>query len=637
MQIGCNYWASNAGTETWRRWDENVVREDFRRLAEIGCNMVRVFPNWRDFQPIEIIRGCLGKGERIRFRGENLPDTPCGRAGVDEEMIRRFRVLAGIAAENKIDLIVGIMTGWMSGTLFVPPALEGLNLFYDPLALKWQTRFIRCFVRELKDCPAIKYWELGNECNCMSPCPDSAAAWNWTNMVTSAIRLEDPSRPVSSGMHGLMPMADDPDHSGRWSLQDQGELCDLLTPHPYPHSPSKVSARVDAHNSIRCFMQASVEMLLFSDIGGRPGSVEEIGTFAPSYCAEKEKAEFLRCSIMNSWAHGAESFLWWCAFDQSQLDFPPYEHCAWERELGLFRADFSRKPVADVIGEFREFERKLPFAELPPFRRNAVCVITKEQNFDTVLQNAWSTFILSKQSGFDIHYNYCMDGDPKSGLYLVPGLTGPCGLEKGPYMKLLDRAREGATVYFSMDSAAFSPFEEVFGVETAGREARTEPAEFTFEGCTFKINSPFRLYLRSIGAEVLACEKDGNPVFVRNRFGKGTIYLLTLPLEKDLAARPGVFAPESARKLRKIYQVFAGPALAERHLFTEDPLISLTEHFDGSTWWCVAVNNGPEEKTPRFTAAEGWQIETQVSQMKPGTAVVIRITRKRENSQEKSE
>jgi endo-1,4-beta-mannosidase len=37
MQIGCNYWASHAGTRMWVQWDENVVREDFKRLVDIGA------------------------------------------------------------------------------------------------------------------------------------------------------------------------------------------------------------------------------------------------------------------------------------------------------------------------------------------------------------------------------------------------------------------------------------------------------------------------------------------------------------------------------------------------------------------------------------------------------------------------
>ncbi|MBQ7719798.1 MAG: hypothetical protein IJT56_04360, partial [Clostridia bacterium] len=49
---GCNYWASHAGTNMWRDWRPEVVDDDLRRLAEYNVRVVRMFPNWRDFQPL---------------------------------------------------------------------------------------------------------------------------------------------------------------------------------------------------------------------------------------------------------------------------------------------------------------------------------------------------------------------------------------------------------------------------------------------------------------------------------------------------------------------------------------------------------------------------------------------------------
>lgn len=50
--IGCNYWASNAGTEMWRNFDENAIRNDLQILTENGIRYMRVFSNWGDFQPV---------------------------------------------------------------------------------------------------------------------------------------------------------------------------------------------------------------------------------------------------------------------------------------------------------------------------------------------------------------------------------------------------------------------------------------------------------------------------------------------------------------------------------------------------------------------------------------------------------
>ena len=69
MKIGCNYWASHAGTSMWKNWDENVVRNDLKMLSEMGCEMLRVFPNWKDFQPIEIARTCGGWVKDIYMKG----------------------------------------------------------------------------------------------------------------------------------------------------------------------------------------------------------------------------------------------------------------------------------------------------------------------------------------------------------------------------------------------------------------------------------------------------------------------------------------------------------------------------------------------------------------------------------------
>ena len=62
-------------------------------------------------------------------------------------MIERFQYFADRAEENGLKLVVGLVTGWMSGRLFVPPALEGLNVLTDPLAIQWETRLVRYFVK----------------------------------------------------------------------------------------------------------------------------------------------------------------------------------------------------------------------------------------------------------------------------------------------------------------------------------------------------------------------------------------------------------------------------------------------------------------------------------------------------------
>ena len=177
--IGCNYWASHAGTNMWHVWDEEVVAEDFRRLAEKKIKVIRMFPLWPDFQPIRMLYGGGGAPREVRMGEDPLPDTDAGRAGVDEEMCRRFERLCELAQENGLRLIVGLVTGWMSGRLYVPPAMEGRNVLTDPWCINWEIRYVKYLVRRFRTQPAVAAWDLGNECNCMGRIDDAAQAELW--------------------------------------------------------------------------------------------------------------------------------------------------------------------------------------------------------------------------------------------------------------------------------------------------------------------------------------------------------------------------------------------------------------------------------------------------------------------------
>ena len=123
--LGCNYWASHAGTRMWTDWREDVVDADLARLAAAGLQTLRVFPLWSDFQPLTAVRGGHGTLREMRFGEEPLPDDELGHAGVSALMIERFAIFCALARRHRLGLIVGLITGWMSGRLYMPEALAG--------------------------------------------------------------------------------------------------------------------------------------------------------------------------------------------------------------------------------------------------------------------------------------------------------------------------------------------------------------------------------------------------------------------------------------------------------------------------------------------------------------------------------
>lgn len=193
-----------------------------------------------------------------RMEGERYPENPYY---LDETMPSHFSDICDIAEKYQIKLIIGLLTGYMSGRVFIPSALFEKNLFTDSTALYFEKKLIQGIVTRFKDKSAIFAWDLGNECNSMCPLTSRMAAATWTAFVSNTIRAYDSTRPVISWMHELHA-----DTSTKvWTLKDQGEFTDILTTHPYPYWTEH--AQWEEIGSMRTTMHATCQTKFYSGIG----------------------------------------------------------------------------------------------------------------------------------------------------------------------------------------------------------------------------------------------------------------------------------------------------------------------------------------------------------------------------------
>ncbi|OGV43164.1 MAG: hypothetical protein A2X48_16290 [Lentisphaerae bacterium GWF2_49_21] len=604
--VGANYWASHAGTNMWKDWRPEVIDRDFKTLSAAGVQVLRVFPLWPDFQPLTMQRGGGGCLAGLFFGENPLPDTEAGQAGVDEIMIQRFEKFAQLAEKHKLSLIVGLVTGWMSGRLFVPPAFENLNVLTDQLAIKWEVKFVRYFIKKLKKYPAIIAWDLGNECNCMAGAPRPEDAWAWTSAIASAIRISDSSRPVVSGMHSLIPEFKG---GNSWLIQDQADLCDLLTTHPYPiFTPH---AKHDPLDTIRSILHATAENHFYSDIGGKPCFTEETGTLGPMIGSYEKASAFLRTNMFSLWANDCRGLLWWCGFDQKHLMHQPYVKTAMECELGLFTKDHKPKPMAAEFAKFRKFVEAMPFEKLPERTVEAVCILPGGND---QWGAAYGSFILAKQAGLDIEFQYAAQPLKDSKLYMLPSASGMHSILRPKWNELLDKVRKGATLYLSLDDAYFTDFNETFGVDLQSRSTGTSKASFVMHGIkdspTVCFSPKTCFSMKAKKAEILGNNIAGNPVFFKAKCGKGTVYLLTFPLEQLMITTPSSFQSEETCDAWKIYSHLAEPFLRKRALKSNHPLLNATEHVAGKTKRIyVLINVTPEDIEAELDVAEEWKID----------------------------
>ena len=576
--VGCNYWASHAGMYMWRNWDGAQVEKDLNDLASCGMTVLRVFPLWPDFQPLTAEFGGAGSFRGFAQAGGSLRNY----AAVDDEMIGRFRFLCDAAEKRGIRLVVGLITGWMSGRMFAPTALERMNALTDPESVMWQVRFVRYFVDALKDHPAIAAWDLGNECNCMGQAT-AAEFWSWMHQIASEIRVRDPSRPVVSGMHSLKTTAD-----ARSNFRQQRELLDVLTTHPYPlWTPN---CNTEPFDAIRNGCHAACESTLYANLAGRTCFVEEAGSMGPGVVSEERAAASMRTALFSCWSVGLPGYCWWCAYDQDRLAVAPYDWTAIERELGLFQSSGKPKPTALELKSFAAFLKALPF-KLPPRSVNAVAVMTEREDCWPAAQGAW---LLAREAGFDIRYALAEDPLPESDFYILPSGTGYETYSRTAFWRVMDKAKSGATVLVTLgEGAILSNLRETAGVKVENHYRNAGKVAVEIDGKSFAVAEPYRRILTAESADVLAKDSTGNPALTVNSYGKGKVVFFNAAIERNapLAGWP-------------VYAVAAKMAGVARKVTRTNPLLGLTEHpvGDGETI-VVAINYSSERMEDRLAVS----------------------------------
>lgn len=577
FMLGCNYWASNAGADMWRTFDPIAIEKDIEVLSENGVSYLRAFPNWRDFQPIaprftaggaitEYYADCQSSNEYY----------------LDEQMLERFSFFLDVCEKHGVKLIVGLITGWMSGALFIPTALYGKNLITDPIARYFEQRFIKGFVERFKERQGIYAWDLGNECNGMAHANRYEAA-EWSLTISNAIRAADSSRPIVSGMHGLT-------LDGNWRIEDQATATDILTTHPYPYWCHHT--RIDKTLSYRTLLHATAETKLYAEIGGRPCMAEEIGTMGPMVCNDESAAKFFRVNLFSLWANGASGALWWCACEQNHLTSYPYTHKMVERELGMLNAKGEPKPVLNVLKQFDDFLKRSGIT-LPAPKNDAICILTRDQDHWGV---GYMTYCLLRKVGLNCAFTYGDNDLPESNLYILPSINGTCVMPHAKYEALKNKVLAGADLYISLNNGILSDFEALSGNEVIDSCEVTEGGIFTLSP---DISVPYsrsrNIILKPKTAEILAYDRDGVPMITVNRYGRGRIFTVFAPLEDALLHKPDAFEQNT----HTVYEELFKTHISRKEIKLSNPALLYTVNQSESSLFVVVIN--PTETEQSFT------------------------------------
>lgn len=589
--LGCNYWASNAGADMWRDWDEAAVIEDLEILSANGVEIIRVFPNWRDFQPIVAVLGGRAEVERYMMKGEKEPEN---EYWLDTVVLERFSVFCDLCEKYNIKILVGLVTGWMSGRTYIPDALLGKNLLTDAEALLFEQRLVRGIVTLFRDKKAIYAWDLGNECYALSAAESKYVTASWTAMITASIRACDNTRLVVSGADN----AAKTDRECMWTIDAEAEFCDMLVRHPYPFW-SRYGYK-DYTASYRTMIHATAQGKYFADLGNKPCMIEEVGTMGPMVCSDETAADFARVNIFSAWANGMTGFLWWCANEQTNLTAMPYSDNMCEVELGMIYADRTPKPVLKEMKKMQRILSELKL-ELPKAEEDAVIIIPGKEE---CWKRAYSTYAVAKQAGLNPHFAVGEKKLPDSDIYILPSVEGNYVMLRKYYLELQESVRNGATLYISNEAGILAEFRELTGMKVIDSCNVNDSIIVKNDNYELAAERTRRVKLEPETAEVLAYDSMGLPAVTVNSYGKGRVYYVNFPLETGAINENNAFDGDR----HKVYREAFADKLKSLPVRTENKYIGITRHKCGDgSFICVAVNYSEKNQRPEFILSSGFE------------------------------
>ena len=426
------------------------------------------------------------------------------------------------------------------------------------------------------------------------------AFYVWCSLISDAVKTCDDSRPVISGL------AMSNVERGASNLRTVSETCDINTEHPY----NIFQTSADPLTTMKPILDLPFRCRISEDIGKIPTFVQEFASIGYTNCSYKTEADFYRCCLLTVFAHGTHGLMWWCAFDQGHMEYAPYRWNNIGSNYGFFDKDLRAKPIAGENIKFKKLLAKIPGETLPEHITDGTILVPRDDG-DANTDVLRATYILAKQSNLDMNFSYALDPIPDSPLYILPSISQAKSITKQRFDELMQKVYNGAVLYLSMDTGLFRDFPEITGVNIAYREQVDTVKSVSLNDITLPIGTAYFLKPESYDAAVLAKDENGEGVFFKHKYGKGYVYLLTLPLEKYLANKKGAFFKEDQVPYNTIYREVTKTINSTRIADSDHPFVRLTEHeIDENSRYIFAINYNNSPASAKISVPDEYEIET---------------------------
>lgn len=563
--LGVNYWPRNHGVQMWEDWHPEEIKTEFQQLADLGAQMVRIFLLWRDFQPQADV--------------------------INLESLAKLDQLIETAKGVGLQVVPTLFTGHMSGENWDVPWRANRSIYSDPTMLRAEALLARTLAQRYRGESGIAFWDIANEPDFFQSLDHKDADWLWVNVIVKELRLNDPTHPVTLGLHLGSLESDNGFHPGEYA-----DLIDFPSMHAYALYSSSTP---DYADSLRSTYLVPMANRLTEGETGKLTLFEEFG--ATSHMISPQRMARYYSAVLYSLL-GIESLgaFPWCYSDFTVADRSPYNTTSYEAAFGLVDANGKIKPAGESFARFAKavaaLESVIPWHSLQRAPSDAAIIIPQEyyhnpdesidafRNFRVLL----NSFILARQAGLSV--DFIPGGEPlgayeqsafrqqSSGkrfltrralghyqMAILPSVPRRSSVTVHQWETLHEWVRRGGALYASYDGLAAEALVNIFGVQPEDAVPPDDIPEILFideadPAANISLRYPgFWMKSKHLwahplpGTKVIARDEDGVGALFFHPIENGLAALCTLPIERYLSEMPNAYVrDESWRLYRKI-------------------------------------------------------------------------------------
>lgn len=343
VRFGINYTPAQRWYFCWDDWDAGAVAADLDAIAALGADHIRLQLLWPSFQP--------------------------NPTYVSPGHLRRLGELMTLAEARGLDVVVTLLTGFLSGYVYLPAGVSPRAVFTDERVWAMEMLLARRVLEEVGTRPNFMGLDVGNEINCLDhelPVRDGDA---WARRFLEQVQPLMPGKPMVNGIDHTPLLA-----GSTFSMTHLARAYPIICLHAWPYFSGAIKkGRLDQAPCTHLARFFTQFVRLWGDQPQRPVWIQEFGA-NDLWGTFEERAAYLRQTVELAIRSGVTMFTWWCSHDKTRnLKFDEFEYV-----YGLYTPDNQPKDLAAV---YRELVDRYAQADLSAMPAGYDCEIAVPENF----------------------------------------------------------------------------------------------------------------------------------------------------------------------------------------------------------------------------------------------------------------